>query len=68
MLVKPQFELQRADIGKGGLVKDPAAFARVETRIREACAACGLQVQAWRRSPITGGQGNQEFFVQASKA
>ena len=68
MLVKPQFELQRADIGKGGLVKDPAAFARVEARIREACEACGLTVQAWRPSPITGGQGNQEFFVQATKA
>jgi 23S rRNA (cytidine1920-2'-O)/16S rRNA (cytidine1409-2'-O)-methyltransferase len=67
MLVKPQFELQRADIGKGGLVKDPAAYARVEARLREACAACGLQVQAWRSSPITGGEGNQEFFIQATK-
>jgi 23S rRNA (cytidine1920-2'-O)/16S rRNA (cytidine1409-2'-O)-methyltransferase len=68
MLVKPQFELQRADIAKGGLVKDPAAHARVEARLREACAACGLQVQAWRPSPITGGEGNREFFIQATKA
>lgn len=68
MLVKPQFELQRADIGKGGLVKDPAAYARVEARLREACVACGLLVQAWRNSPITGGEGNQEFFIQATTA
>lgn len=68
MLVKPQFELQPGDIGKGGLVKDPAAHARVETRLREACAACGLAVTAWRDSPITGGDGNREFFVQARRA
>lgn len=68
MLVKPQFELQRADIGKGGLVKDPAAYARVEARLREACTTCGLQVQAWRGSPITGGEGNQEFFIQAIRS
>lgn len=68
MLVKPQFELQPGDIGKGGLVKDPAAYARVETRLREACAACGLSVTAWRDSPITGGDGNREFFVQAQRA
>jgi len=68
MLVKPQFELQPGDIGKGGLVKDPAAYTRVETRLREACAACGLVIAAWRDSPITGGDGNREFFVQAQGA
>lgn len=68
MLVKPQFELQPGDIGKGGLVKDPAAYARVETRLREACAACGLAVTVWRDSSITGGDGNREFFVQARRA
>ena len=68
MLVKPQFELQPADIGKGGLVKDPAAYARVETRLREACGACGLVVQTWLDSPIVGGDGNREFFVQARRA
>ena len=68
MLVKPQFELQRADIGKGGLVKDEAAWARVETRLREACAACGLAVRAWLDSPVAGGDGNREFFVLAQPA
>jgi 23S rRNA (cytidine1920-2'-O)/16S rRNA (cytidine1409-2'-O)-methyltransferase len=66
MLVKPQFELQPADIGKGGLVKDPlAAHARVEQRLREACASSGLQVLDWFASSIAGGDGNHEFFLRA---
>lgn len=65
MLVKPQFELQPADISRGGLVKDEAAYARVEQRLRDACTACGLGVQQWLPSPIDGGDGNREFFVWA---
>ena len=65
MLVKPQFELQPADIGKGGLVKDPASYARVETRLREVCASLRLNVVDWFDSPIAGGDGNREFFLQA---
>jgi 23S rRNA (cytidine1920-2'-O)/16S rRNA (cytidine1409-2'-O)-methyltransferase len=67
MLVKPQFELQPGQVGKGGIVRDPALYAQVEARIRDACAARGLQVQAWLDSPIEGGDGNREFFVQALK-
>ncbi len=65
LLVKPQFELQPADISKGGLVKDASAYPRVEARLREACAACGLSVAAWLPSPIAGGDGNLEFFLLA---
>ncbi|MBX3605152.1 MAG: TlyA family RNA methyltransferase [Piscinibacter sp.] len=65
MLVKPQFELQPADIGKGGLVRDAASYARVEHRLRSACADCGLRVAAWLDSPVTGGDGNREFFIRA---
>ena len=65
LLVKPQFELQPADIGKGGIVRDPAAATRVEQRIGEACAACGLQVIDWFASAIEGGDGNREYFVRA---
>jgi 23S rRNA (cytidine1920-2'-O)/16S rRNA (cytidine1409-2'-O)-methyltransferase len=64
-LVKPQFELQPQDIGKGGLVRDPAAYARVEQRLRLACADLGLAVHAWLDSPIAGGDGNREFFLHA---
>lgn len=65
MLVKPQFELQPADIGKGGLVKDPASYARVQARMRQACAALGLAVVGWYDSPVAGGDGNCEFFIHA---
>lgn len=68
MLVKPQFELQATDIGKGGIVRDARAFARVEQRLREATDAVGMKVVDWFKSPIEGGDGNTEFFVRARPA
>ena len=65
LLVKPQFELQPKDIGKGGIVKDAAAYVEVERKLREACAASGLVVVDWFESAITGGDGNREFFLRA---
>ena len=65
MLVKPQFELQPEQIGKGGLVRDPASYALVEARMRQACAELGWRVLDYFESPITGGDGNREFFVWA---
>jgi len=67
MLVKPQFELQPGQVGKGGIVRDPALYAVVERRIRDACAELGLVVADWFDSPIAGGDGNREFFVWARK-
>ena len=68
LLVKPQFELQPADIGKGGLVKSAASYARVEQRIRDACAALSLTVRDHFASGVDGGDGNKEFFVWAEPA
>ena len=68
LLVKPQFELQPVDIGKGGLVKDAASYPRVEQRIREACAELKLIVRDYFASAIDGGDGNREFFVWAAPA
>ncbi len=68
LLVKPQFELQPADIGKGGLVKDEAAYPRVERRVRDACEALSLRVLDYFDSPIEGGDGNREFFLRAGPA
>ena len=65
MLVKPQFELQPGQIGKGGLVKDAASHASVRERILQACADNGLRCLDYFESPITGGDGNREFFVSA---
>ncbi len=68
MLVKPQFELQPGQIGKGGIVRDPALYAVVEARLRAACDALGLVVGHWFDSPIEGGDGNREFFIHARRA
>src|SRR3989344_721676 len=68
MLVKPQFELQPGQVGKGGVVRDAALYAVVEKRIRDCCAELGLAVKAWLDSPIQGGDGNHEFFVYARRA
>jgi len=66
-LVKPQFELQPGQVGKGGIVKDAAMYPLVEQRLRDACAALGLTVSAWFDSAIAGGDGNREFFICARK-
>lgn len=68
MLVKPQFELQPAHIGKGGLVKDAASYAVVRERIVQACQDNGLLLQDYFESAITGGDGNREFFVWARRS
>ena len=68
MLVKPQFELQPGQIGKGGIVKDAASYPEVEARIRAACEGLGLAVIDYFESPIAGGDGNREFFVRARRA
>ena len=67
MLVKPQFELQPGQVGKGGIVKDASFYPLIETRLREACAELGLTVTAWFDSPIEGGDGNREFFICSKK-
>jgi len=67
MLVKPQFELQPGQLGKGGIVRDASLYPQVERRIRDACVAAGLQVAGWFDSPIRGGDGNREFFIHARR-
>ncbi len=67
-LVKPQFELQAQDLGKGGVVRNPALYAQVEQRLRQACESAGLHVLHWLQSPIVGGDGNHEFFIHARRA
>lgn len=67
LLVKPQFELQPADIGKGGLVKDPGLYAQVQQRLQTACVDTGLTVLHWLDSPVAGGDGNREFFIHVRR-
>ena len=67
MLVKPQFELQPGQIGKGGIVRDPVHFEFVEKRLRDTCADLGIEVLKWMESSIQGGDGNREFFIHGKK-
>ena len=67
MLVKPQFELQPGQIGKGGIVRDKALYVEVEQRIRSCITDLGLTVKQWMDSTIEGGDGNHEFFVWAEQ-
>nr|HQU90306.1 hypothetical protein [Denitromonas sp.] len=64
-LVKPQFEVGREGLAKGGIVRDHSLYTGVETRIRAAAKAAGLTVDDYFDSPITGGDGNREFFLAA---
>lgn len=67
ILVKPQFELERKDVGKGGIVRDPVLHARAVERVRQAAQAAGLEVMGSHPSRVTGAEGNQEFFLYARK-
>jgi 23S rRNA (cytidine1920-2'-O)/16S rRNA (cytidine1409-2'-O)-methyltransferase len=62
-LVKPQFEVGRAHIGKGGIVRDEAARARALTETAATAASLGYVVVGDTTSPITGGKGNIEFLL-----
>jgi 23S rRNA (cytidine1920-2'-O)/16S rRNA (cytidine1409-2'-O)-methyltransferase len=62
-LVKPQFEAGREEVGRRGLVRDPAVHKRVLAEVEAAAAGVGLRRIASTPSPITGATGNQEFLV-----
>jgi 23S rRNA (cytidine1920-2'-O)/16S rRNA (cytidine1409-2'-O)-methyltransferase len=67
-LVKPQFEAERHEIGKGGVVRDPAVHARVCEAAAEWVRSKGWEVMGVTQSPITGPEGNVEFLLAARKA
>lgn len=66
-LIKPQFEAGRAEIGKGGVVRDAAIHARVCTEARGWVESQGWAVLGVTPSPITGPEGNVEFLLGAEK-
>jgi len=65
VLVKPQFESGREHVGKGGIVRDPAAHKLAIDRVAECFRSLGWQVAGVIPSPITGVEGNQEFLLYA---
>lgn len=66
-LIKPQFEAQRHEVGKKGVVRDPAVHARVCAEVRAWIEESGWIVLDLIQSPITGPEGNVEFLVAAQK-
>lgn len=68
LLAKPQFEVGPENLRKGGLVADAALYPAVREKLVACCAANRLTVLDWFESPITGGDGNREFFLHARHA
>ena len=66
-LIKPQFEAGREEVGKGGVVRDPAVHERVCADARAWAEGKGWHVVGVERSPITGPEGNVEFLLAATK-
>ena len=63
ILVKPQFEVGKGKVGKGGIVRDPSLHAEAVEGVRRFAEENGLPFRAQCESPITGTKGNKEFFV-----
>ena len=68
VLVKPQFEVGRGQVGRGGIVKDPGLHAGSVRAVAEAAAAAGYAVVGACASPIAGTEGNREFFLHLRAA
>ena len=66
-LIKPQFEVGRSAIGKGGIVKDKSAHANAIECVVKSAQACGLALSGLAVSPITGGDGNREYLALFEK-
>ena len=66
-LIKPQFEVGRGEVGKGGVVRDPALHARVCGEVSDWLTGSGWTVRGIVPSPITGPEGNVEFLIWANR-
>lgn len=67
MLIKPQFELERADVGKGGIVRNAGLHEKAIERVKSEALRQKLEVLGVQPSRLTGTQGNQEFFLHARR-
>jgi len=68
VLIKPQFELRREDVGSGGIVKDPLLHEKAIASVKQHAHLIGLQVLGVLPSRLPGAEGNQEFFLHARKS
>lgn len=67
ILIKPQFELDKRDIGKGGIVRETELHKKAINRVVNAASGLGLEIGGVVPSRITGAEGNQEFFLHAKR-
>ncbi len=67
ILIKPQFELRREDVGPGGIVKDESLHRKAIESVEEFAKSLGLELLGVLPSRLTGAEGNQEFFLHARK-
>ena len=66
-LVKPQFEVGKAEVENKGIIKDPRKHLQVLLDVRDAAAGLGWNLQGLVASPVTGQKGNREFLIHLSK-
>ncbi len=66
-LIKPQFEVGKGKVGKGGVVRSPEDHERVLFEVKEAAVAMALEVNGLTESPLLGPKGNREFFIYLTK-
>jgi 23S rRNA (cytidine1920-2'-O)/16S rRNA (cytidine1409-2'-O)-methyltransferase len=67
ILIKPQFELDKREVGKGGIVRDAALHQKAIERVVKAATETGLEILGVRPSRLPGAEGNQEFFLHARR-
>ena len=65
ILVKPQFELEKREVGKGGIVRDPLLHEKAVRSVTAAAEKAGLEVLGVQPSRLAGAEGNQEYFLRA---
>jgi 23S rRNA (cytidine1920-2'-O)/16S rRNA (cytidine1409-2'-O)-methyltransferase len=65
ILIKPQFELEKREVGKGGIVRDNLLHQKAIERVTAAASELSLHILGVRPSQLTGAEGNQEFFLHA---
>ena len=68
ILIKPQFELEREDVGKGGIVREKELHQKAIDSVRSAAQALHLNISGVAPSHLPGAEGNQEYFLHARKA
>jgi len=66
-LIKPQFEVEKHEVGKGGVVRDAALHSRVCGEVHQWLEGLGWDIEGIVESPITGPQGNVEFLISATR-